>query len=53
MGLDRTQMVIALRRARFAQNGRRARRDDHPCRRMSLQYIIVNWVVTEPTGSSI
>src|SRR3954464_12741241 len=37
--LDRTQMVIALRRAGLAQNGGRARRDDHPRRGMAVQHL--------------
>jgi hypothetical protein len=44
MGLDRPKMLIALGRAGFTQNRRRARRNDHPRRGMSSQHLIVNWV---------
>src|SRR4051812_26021722 len=40
--LDRTQMVIALRRAGLAQNGGRARRDDHPRRRGGGEHPLVD-----------
>jgi hypothetical protein len=39
---DRTEIAIALRCAGFAQNGRHARRGNHPCHGMSLQYLIVD-----------
>src|SRR4051812_39242395 len=40
--LDRSNMVIALRRAGRTENGGRPRRDDHPRRGMSGQHLIVD-----------
>src|SRR3954453_13455793 len=40
--LDRTQMIIALRRAGRTENGCRARRDDHSRRGMSVQHLVVD-----------
>jgi hypothetical protein len=42
VGLDRPKMLIALGCAGFTENRRRARRNDHPRRGVSLQYLIVD-----------